>query len=186
MTRARGTRPVLPDSVVRRSTERAGSGSRFHGVGGYEASADGIVCHSCGLRPLGMPAADVLDLLENPPSPDVDGHLWGPDRIEDPIERWPEPGEELWLALRNSAVVWFRGDSERVAPALRRVLVDERYGFLVCFLAYIRTCFGPPVSSATTENQQRQEAHHDPQAATGRRRHRWARVAASGFTSASE
>lgn len=102
-----------------------------------------IVCHSCALRPLGLSAGEVLELLETPlPSAaEVERAL---DRLagSDPPDGCPEPGTPLFDAVFTAAVVSFLdpGGAEVVRAEVRRVLGRTLYAHLAVFLAYVASC----------------------------------------------
>jgi len=101
-----------------------------------------MVCHSCTLRPLGMTARQVLDLLVAPAPLEEDIHgplarlLAAPGP---PAGEWSPAFEADVLAC---AVYTFlkREGSEQVLRGLHSCLGTPLYQHLVAFLAYIRTC----------------------------------------------
>ncbi|HEX8439482.1 ATP-binding protein [Archangium sp.] len=103
-----------------------------------------IVCHSCALRPMGMKASQVLDLLERlPPAHGaIDEAL---ARMEAHCEApggWPEPGSPLEEDLFRCSAFLFvqQSEAERCRDRVRRLLGPELYGHFVAFLAYMKTC----------------------------------------------
>ncbi|HEX8823001.1 MAG TPA: ATP-binding protein [Archangium sp.] len=103
-----------------------------------------ILCHACALRPLGMKSSEVLDLLEHlpPAHGSIDEALARMDaQGEEPIA-WPEPGSHLEEDLFRCAVFLFvhQYQTERCRQRVRRLLGSERYGHLVVFLAYVKSC----------------------------------------------
>ena len=104
-----------------------------------------IVCHSCALRPLGMPAADVLVLLESPAPTDADvtGALAALLDERAPLAAWPDEGSPLERTLMTCAVHMFlRPDDANACQAeVRRVLDPALYAHLSAFLCYVRVCF---------------------------------------------
>ena len=102
-----------------------------------------ILCHSCALRPLGMRASEILELLEREPRISVShaAELETALRAAGPIERWPEPGAPLEGALLDASILLFlKPDASRpVAAQLRQVLGPLHYAQLAAFLAYVKT-----------------------------------------------
>jgi diguanylate cyclase (GGDEF)-like protein/PAS domain S-box-containing protein len=102
-----------------------------------------IVAHSCNLHRLGIPAAEVLRLLERPtPSLEEDlervvGVLSGAPH---PLVGWPDPDSDLHEALVNACILFFLkpAEAERCPLELRRLLTSTSYEHLVSFLAYVR------------------------------------------------
>jgi PAS domain S-box-containing protein len=103
-----------------------------------------MICHSCSLRPLGMRACQVLELLETSPP-----HVESLGELLDTLERWtgapdawPSPGSAEDEALFGCAVLLFL-QPEKGAPSwtrLRERLGSARYNALVALLGYVRTC----------------------------------------------
>jgi hypothetical protein len=104
-----------------------------------------IVCHSCALRPLGLPAGEVLRLLEAPPRVDEGIAAQLTLLVAQPaaLTEWPAPGSPLETALLDVAifVFLFPDRAERCQHELRRLL-GVRYPRLAEFLAYVRGCHG--------------------------------------------
>lgn len=102
-----------------------------------------IVCHSCALRPLGLSAREVLELLEAPDatSEELLGHL-DLVRAAPPGGAVPDPGSPLFVALVVLCDRCFAApaDSGPARAALRRALGPAGYAHLVDLLAYIRAC----------------------------------------------
>jgi hypothetical protein len=108
----------------------------------YCAAPYCIVCHSCALRPLGMTAAEVIQLLEGPRrEPDITAALTLLAAEPRPIAEWPTAGSALDTALFDAAVFLFvhPDRSERCQHELRRLL-GTLYAHLVEFLGYVRSC----------------------------------------------
>ena len=104
-----------------------------------------IVCHSSALRPLGMPARDVLALLDSPlPMPGEDAEK-AADALPVPPPAQaaaPPSGSALEDALLRCASRVFleRDDAGDCRAALRRLLGPDLYPHLATYLAYIKTC----------------------------------------------
>ncbi len=100
-----------------------------------------LVCHSCTLRPLGMKAGDVLDLLEKWHAPSeseireslslLAGHTFK-------IGNWPEAGSKFEDAILHISVQLFFGDdeTESYSKELQRGLGETNYNFLILFIGY--------------------------------------------------
>ncbi|MEO5969835.1 MAG: PAS domain-containing protein, partial [Bdellovibrionia bacterium] len=104
-----------------------------------------LVCHSCALRPLGMKAGDVLDLLEKwhvPSESDIRASLSLLAGYTGKIGNWPEAGSTFEDAILHISVQIFFGDdeTESYSKALRGVIGDTNYAFLTLFFAYNKTC----------------------------------------------
>jgi len=103
-----------------------------------------MICHSCSLRPLGMKAREVLELLESP-SPietDIDKHLRvlaaQPGRLT-LLSEWNSELEESLLACAIFiAMEGEQADYYRVE--LRHLLGAINYQHLVAFITYVKTC----------------------------------------------
>lgn len=109
----------------------------------YCAAPYSIVTHSCNLHRLGIPAADVLQLLEHPaPSPEED--LERVVRIlseaPHPLVGWPDPDSELHEALVSACILFFLkpAETERCHLELRHLLTSTSYEHLAGFLAYVK------------------------------------------------
>ncbi len=102
-----------------------------------------LICHSCTLRPLGMSAKEVLELLEAtvPNSTDIEKHFsFLAAQSNFPIV-WPEPKSQLEESLLYSSIFIALPDcSEDYRHKLRRVLGSVNYQHLVAFIAYVKTC----------------------------------------------
>ncbi len=104
-----------------------------------------FVCHCCALRPLGMAAAEILDLLQQPgltSEKDVEKHLHLLADVADSVENWPDPDSALEQTLFQLSISLFRDSplAGRCQSELRRVLGSARYAELILFLTYIKTC----------------------------------------------
>ncbi|MDQ3234251.1 MAG: PAS domain S-box protein, partial [Pseudobdellovibrionaceae bacterium] len=102
-----------------------------------------MLCHSSTLRPLGMSATAILELLEMPALGFIElsektAWLAQQTLAED---EWPEPETELEECILACCVaVFLHQDSEHCMRQLRTLLGPDRYPYLVLFLGYIRTC----------------------------------------------
>jgi PAS domain S-box-containing protein len=103
-----------------------------------------IVCHSCALRPLGMKASQVLEMLEGlPPAHGaIDEALARMDAHHQALGGWPEPGSPLEEDLFRCSVFLFvhQAEAERCRDRVRRLLGRGLYGHFVAFLAYVKAC----------------------------------------------
>jgi diguanylate cyclase (GGDEF)-like protein/PAS domain S-box-containing protein len=109
----------------------------------YCAAPYSIVTHSCNLHRLGIPAADVLRLLEQPaPSPeeDLERVVNILSEAPHPLVGWPDPDSELHEALVSACVLFFLkpAETERCHLEVRRLLTSTSYEHLVSFLAYVK------------------------------------------------
>ncbi|HYO56612.1 ATP-binding protein [Archangium sp.] len=103
-----------------------------------------IVCHSCALRPLGMKAAEVLELLESLPPAQraIDEALTRMDAVGEASGDWPAPSSDLEENLFRCSVFLFvhQSQSERCWERVHRLLSPVLYGHLAAFLAYVKAC----------------------------------------------
>lgn len=103
-----------------------------------------MVCHSCTLRPLGLNAKEVLQLLEAPLpiEMDVDEHLRRLGEQPELLVLWPEPNSRLEESLLYCSIfiAMQRDGSEYCRSELRRLLGVVNYENLVTFIAYVKTC----------------------------------------------
>ncbi len=105
-----------------------------------------IVCHSCALRPLGMTAGEVLDLLERPAPSDKTGikeHVAALSAEPGPRRTWPEPNSALEASLIHCSEFVFLnpGDADLCVTAIRRFLSLANYARWAAFLSYVKTYF---------------------------------------------
>jgi len=102
-----------------------------------------MICHSCTLRPLGMKAEEVLQLLETPP-PNV-------EEIESHLQILAAYAESNILLEANSPLeesllicaifIFLEGEAaETYRTRLRQILGASSYQHLVAFVAYVKTC----------------------------------------------
>lgn len=103
-----------------------------------------LICHSCSLRPLGMEAKEVLELLESPPASDteVQDHLNRLAAHAEQLTTWPEPDSPLEASLLACSIfiAMEQEQAEYCRVELRRLLGPENYQHLVSFSAYVKTC----------------------------------------------
>jgi signal transduction histidine kinase/CheY-like chemotaxis protein len=101
-----------------------------------------IVCHSCSLAALGVPPAAIFALLEMPvPAEDEIERALDLLAAEPvPLAGFPAAGSELATAVQRIAVHFFlnRDRAARCRAALRRLLGDVDYNYLMVFLAYVK------------------------------------------------
>ena len=112
-------------------------------VGRYCTVPYHIVCHSCALAALGVPAAQVLALLERPvPSEaEIERDLAAMAEEPAPLAAFPPDGSPLSEALLRTALHFFlnRDRAARCRAALRRLLGDTGYNHLMALLAHAKT-----------------------------------------------
>lgn len=102
-----------------------------------------MVCHSCTLRPLGMKAEEVLQLLETPPPniKSIESHLkiLAAHTQQDVL---PEANSQLEESLLICAIfIFLEGETaEPYRTKLRQILGANNYQHLVAFVAYVKTC----------------------------------------------
>ena len=107
-----------------------------------------MICHSASLRPLGMTAAEVLDLLESPANAAEIGFLGDLPLLVDSVRQpdsdpaSPEPGSRYEQALISCAThLFLKTENADLARAtLLRLLGPELYQHLVAYLAYVDSC----------------------------------------------
>ena len=103
-----------------------------------------MICHSCTLRPLGLAAREILELLEAPlpVETDVDEHLRRLAAQPERLVLWPESNSILEESLLYCSIfIALPGDrTEHCRNELRRILGAVNYQHLVVFIAYIKTC----------------------------------------------
>ncbi|CAN5620587.1 hypothetical protein BH10CYA1_BH10CYA1_57390 [soil metagenome] len=101
-----------------------------------------LIVHSCSLRPLGMTAAQVLQLLTKDEPNLVDVQSCISDLKTYTADRsWPQSGNPLETLIFSSAVAIFsKRDTTDLQNELRRVVGDENFCHLTLFLSYNRTC----------------------------------------------
>ena len=102
-----------------------------------------MICHSCSLRPLGMRAKEVLELLEAtvPNSTDIEKHFSKLAGQSDFSIDCLEPNSQIEESLLYCSMYIALPDcSEHYRLRLRRVLGTVYYQHLVAFIAYIKTC----------------------------------------------
>ncbi len=103
-----------------------------------------MICHSCVLRPLGMTAQEVLELLESPPptAADIENHLGLLAAQPDLLTALPELNSALGESLFYCTIYIFleTDQSQQYRAELRRILGAVNYQHLVAYVAYIKTC----------------------------------------------
>jgi two-component system cell cycle sensor histidine kinase/response regulator CckA len=102
-----------------------------------------MICHSCTLRPLGMTAREVLQLLEAPlPNPtDIEKHLKLLEAQSDFLKISAESNSKLEESLLYCSIfITLTDSSEYYRQELHRILGPINYQHLVAFIAYIKTC----------------------------------------------
>ena len=104
-----------------------------------------IICHSCALRPLGMTAAEVLELLTEPgptTGVEISKHRDVLAAQSSPLEQWPAPGSALDESLMACSIFSFLNpaQAEDCRVQLRHLLGEEKCAYLMVFLGYVKTC----------------------------------------------
>ncbi|AFZ12051.1 PAS/PAC sensor signal transduction histidine kinase [Crinalium epipsammum PCC 9333] len=103
-----------------------------------------MVCHSCTLRPLGMSAHEVLQLLESTPptTAEINQYFPGVDTQQISIKNWAEPDTAIENYIFYCSILIFLeiSDSEECQTKLRRLLTPDAYNYLVLFIGYVKTC----------------------------------------------
>ena len=104
-----------------------------------------LVCHSCTLRPLGMKAGEVLDLLEKwqaPTESEIHESINLLKVYTGKVGSWPEAGSKYEDAVLRISMQIFFGDeeAEKYSKELRRAIGDTNYAYLTLFFAYNKTC----------------------------------------------
>jgi diguanylate cyclase (GGDEF)-like protein/PAS domain S-box-containing protein len=103
-----------------------------------------IVAHSCNLHHLGVPAREVLRLIQQP-SPSAEDDAAAIIRILTaalrPMVGWPAPNSELEEALISASLLFYLKpvQGEACHQELRRLLAPKNYEHLIQFLAWVRT-----------------------------------------------
>lgn len=103
-----------------------------------------MICHSCSLRPLGVRAREVLELLEAPPpaQTDMSDHfrvLTAHSEQLTVLSNWNSTIEEsllicaVFISLEGEPADYYR-------TQLRHLLGTVNYQHLVSFIAYVKTC----------------------------------------------
>ncbi|MDV2997898.1 MAG: Sensor histidine kinase RcsC [Chroococcidiopsis sp. SAG 2025] len=102
-----------------------------------------MICHSCTLRPLGMSAREVLELLETPPpvETDIDEHLNLLAAQPEPLAALLESNTKLEDSLFYCSIfIALQDSSEHCRQELRQLLGSVNYQHLVAFIAYTKSC----------------------------------------------
>jgi diguanylate cyclase (GGDEF)-like protein/PAS domain S-box-containing protein len=103
-----------------------------------------MICHSCSLRPLGVKAREVLELLESPlpTETDIDEHLSVLALTLGMLTVLPELNSAFEESLLYCSIfIVLQGDeAEYCRQELRRILGPSTYNHLVTFIAYVKTC----------------------------------------------
>lgn len=103
-----------------------------------------MICHSCTLRPLGLKARQVLELLIAPPpvEADIDSYLELLAAQPKPLKNWSElhPILEESLLYCSIFIAVEHERAERCRQELHRFLEPTQYQHLVIFIAYVKMC----------------------------------------------
>lgn len=103
-----------------------------------------MICHSCTLRPLGLTAREVLELLEAAPpvERDVEQHLAELATQSSLPANWSTLSSSLEDSLLYCAIfiALEHERAEHYRHELRRLLGVVNYQHLIAFIAYVKTC----------------------------------------------
>jgi diguanylate cyclase (GGDEF)-like protein/PAS domain S-box-containing protein len=103
-----------------------------------------IVAHSCALRPLGLEAGEILDLLERGgPAEGLSPEFFAAlEATPGPLESWPGRGSEMERTIFTLATAVFVEPVEvgRAKRELRRILGERLYSHLTIFLSHVWSC----------------------------------------------
>lgn len=105
-----------------------------------------IICHSCALRPLGMTAKDVLELLQESTTAgqteNIEDYLSVLTSETDTLATWPESGSLLENGLFFYSVQLFLTpvSTGRYRREILRLLGPGMYAHLIAFISYVKTC----------------------------------------------
>jgi signal transduction histidine kinase len=103
-----------------------------------------MICHSCSLRPLGVKAKEVLELLESPPpsETEIDRHLRKLTVHSDRLLYLSEWDSEIQQSILNCAVfiALEREEAEYCRQELIGLIGSVNYQLLISLIAYIKTC----------------------------------------------
>ncbi len=122
-----------------------------------------MICHSCSLRPLGVKARQVLELLElpSPENLDIDAHLKILAVDRDRLRDLSELNSVLEDSLLYCAIFISqeREQADYYRSELRRLLGSVNYQHLVTFIAYVKMCHAwmeahPEVAHAADKRSQ--------------------------------
>lgn len=110
----------------------------------YCASPYAIVTHSCNLCRLGVPAQEVLHLIQQPsPSPedDLERIVRTLSAAPRPMIGWPSPNSELEDAIVFVCLLFYLkpAEAEDCRRELQRLLAVKPYQHLIQFLTYVRS-----------------------------------------------
>ena len=124
-----------------------------------------LICHTSALRPLGMKAADVLELLslEAMSLEEIEEHVKWLDK--NPLQGWPEPASMAEECVISCCISIFLNENTPAChEKLRGILTADQYGHLVSFLSYNRTClsWAEAYPELTAEADERARCHLGP------------------------
>jgi diguanylate cyclase (GGDEF)-like protein/PAS domain S-box-containing protein len=110
----------------------------------YCSAPYSLVTHSCKLHSLGLPATDVLRLLQEPTPSAAEQveHLIRTFAVTPrPLVDWPEAGSELDDALVRWGILFYLNpaEAELCHIELRHLLPPRTHANLITFLAYVRS-----------------------------------------------
>jgi diguanylate cyclase (GGDEF)-like protein/PAS domain S-box-containing protein len=109
----------------------------------YCSAPYSIVTHSCTLYRLGIPATEVLRLIQEPaPSPedDLEGIIRTLSEAAHPMMSWAESDSRLEAAVLFVCILFYLKpvEAEVCHAELRRLLASRSYEDLINFLSYVR------------------------------------------------
>lgn len=104
-----------------------------------------IICHSCALRPMGMSARDILEMLKiSAPflEEDISDNIALLKSVPSPLDQWPDQDSLIEKSISACSVFIFLNPAGSVncRAEMRRVLGEPYYNHLIEFLLYIKTC----------------------------------------------
>jgi hypothetical protein len=101
-----------------------------------------MICHSCTLRPLGMSARQVLELLESPfPTvTDIDEHLKIVATQYQSLAVLPVNSQLEASLLYCTIFIALASQAEHYRQELLRIIGSVTYNHLIAFIAYVKTC----------------------------------------------
>jgi hypothetical protein len=101
-----------------------------------------MICHSCSLRPLGLRASEVLEMLEaSPPiEAEVEEHLKILAAQSETLAIWQTPALEESLLVCAIFIALEHEKAEPYRQELQRLLGAADYQRLIAFIAYTKTC----------------------------------------------
>jgi diguanylate cyclase (GGDEF)-like protein/PAS domain S-box-containing protein len=110
----------------------------------YCAAPYALVTRSCNLHSMGVAAAEILRLLQQPtplPEDHVPALLQALSSAPHPIREWPEPDTPLEESVLKACILLFLkpDETESVLVELRRLMSHPYYEHLVSFLSFVKS-----------------------------------------------